>query len=84
MELKVANSDGTLLSAGSICVRLLVRVCVRLYLRLRAFACICVCVRLRERAFAYACVCSSTHVYAWVFAGMTPIWSDRVGVTESE
>ena len=30
MELKVANSDGTLLSAGSVCVRLLVRVCVRL------------------------------------------------------
>ena len=69
MELKVANSDGTLLSAGSICVRLLVSVCVRLYLRLRAFACICVCMRLRESAFACACVRSSVHVYARVFCG---------------
>ena len=80
MELKVANSDATLLNAGSIYRRLLVRVCVRLYLRVRAFACACTCVsiRLRERAFACACV------YAWVFAGMTTIWSNRVGVTELE
>ena len=86
MKLKVANSDVALLSAGSICVRLLVHVFVCACER--ACACICVCMRLRECAFACACVCSSMYVYAGRFSRNDtnlerPSLSDRVRVTVS-
>ena len=59
VKLKVANSDATLLSAGSICLKFLVRVLVG--------ACTCVCVYLCVRAFAYACICVSAHLPARAF-----------------
>ena len=49
MELKVANSDVTLLSAGFICVRSLARAC--LCAPVLACAYVCVYVHLRLRAF---------------------------------